>query len=75
MKVSQNGPTPGNIFGDAHGSLTQQMYTLAGTYRIVEGEVPVELVAGARYNALNVPPLLALTTSSLLCSNRKGTSR
>jgi predicted porin len=32
---------------------TQQLYQLGGTYRVNEGEVPVDLVLGARYFYLN----------------------
>jgi hypothetical protein len=44
---------------DANLDETQQMYQLSGTYRVNEGEVPVDLVLGARYFYLNTT--LALT--------------
>jgi len=52
LHLSHSEPTPQQGFGDAHLDLTQQLYSVAGTYRAAQGETPVDLVAGARYNYL-----------------------
>ena len=45
MKVGTSGGTPGIAFGEAQGDMTQQVYSIAGTYRMGT----VDLLAGIRY--------------------------
>jgi opacity protein-like surface antigen len=50
LKVSDDGSTPGPLFGDLDVDVIQQLYEFAGTYRVVQGRSTVDLVGGARYN-------------------------
>jgi hypothetical protein len=49
LNLSESAPTPGASFGDAKVDLTQQFYSLGGTYRVTRGKVPVDLLVGVRY--------------------------
>jgi len=60
LKATDSTATPGPVFGNAEGEFTQQMYGLAGTYRVVQGTAPVDLLVGARY--LGVDATLKLTS-------------
>jgi len=51
MKLSDSGTTP---IGRIDGDVTQQMYSLAGAYRVASGTVNVDLLAGARYNKVKL---------------------
>jgi len=47
--LSNAAPTPATGFGEANVDMTQKFYALAGTYRLTQGKVPVDLVVGVRY--------------------------
>ena len=47
--LSDTLPTPDPVFGDATVGLTEQVYSFAGTYRVREGDVAVDVALGARY--------------------------
>ena len=68
MKLSQTKPAPAPGFGDIHAKPTQQAYTLAGTWRAVEGNVPVDVVGGLRVNDLKLD--LDLSSSVLAPQGR-----
>jgi opacity protein-like surface antigen len=53
VELTETTPTPEEVFGDAEVSMTQQMYTAAGTIRVSSGKAPVDIVVGARYNDLS----------------------
>jgi opacity protein-like surface antigen len=53
VDLAETTPTPQDVFGDAEVSMTQQMYTAAGTLRVSSGKAPVDIVIGARYNDLS----------------------
>jgi hypothetical protein len=47
MKVTDGGDTPGRAFGEAHASMTQQMYSGAAIWRV--SPAAVDLLLGVRY--------------------------
>jgi len=49
MDLSDTAPTPDDVYGDADVGLTQQMYSAAGTYRVTDGKVPIDILGGLRY--------------------------
>jgi opacity protein-like surface antigen len=49
INLSETEPTPDSLFGDAKVDLTQQLYTLYGTWRVVDGKTTLDLMGGARY--------------------------
>jgi opacity protein-like surface antigen len=49
IDLSETEPTPDALFGDAKVDLTQQMYTLYGTWRVVDGRTTLDVMGGARY--------------------------
>ena len=51
--LSKTEPTPEAVFGDARVDLGQQIYSLAGTWRVSGGRAPVTLYGGARYVGLD----------------------
>jgi len=74
VNVSDKGTVSGAVGFNVltgHGSVTQQTYSLGASYRAVEGESPVDLLAGLRLNSvqwdidvtLSVPVLPALDRS------------
>jgi len=63
MQLSQTKPAPHNFLGDVHARPKQQAYTLAATWRAVDGDIPVDLVGGARVNDLKLD--LDLSASAL----------
>ncbi len=48
-KLSADADTPGPAFGDVDVEVTHQFYSLAGTYRVINGRAPIDLLAGIRY--------------------------
>jgi hypothetical protein len=54
MQLTQTKPAPLPGFGDVHAKVTQQAYTAAATWRAIDGDVPVDLVAGARTNYIKL---------------------
>jgi opacity protein-like surface antigen len=54
VSLSDSVPTPNSLYGNAQINLTEQIYSLAGTYRVSEGQVPVDLVGGLRYVNLDI---------------------
>lgn len=50
--VSQSEPTSNALFGEAGASFVQQMYTGVATYRILDGNLALDLLLGARYSSL-----------------------
>jgi len=68
MQLSQSKEAPLPGFGDIHAKPTQQAYTLAGTWRAVEGDVPVDIVGGVRVNDLKLD--LDLSSSVLAPQGR-----
>ena len=68
LQLSQTKQAPFAGFGDIHAKPTQQMYTFAGTWRAVEGRVPVDVVAGVRTNDIKLD--LAMSSSALAPQGR-----
>ena len=68
MQLTQSKPAPLPVFGDVHARVTQQAYTVAATWRAVEGEVPIDLVGGVRTNYLKLD--LDLSASALAPQGR-----
>ena len=66
LSKTQQAPLPG--LGDVHAKPTQQMYTFAGTWRAVEGEIPVDIVAGVRSNDVKLD--LAVSSSAFAPEGR-----
>jgi len=62
MDLSQSTPTPQAAFGDADGSLNEQLYTGLASYRVLDGNVAVDVFAGPRYVSLDAD--LTLTSGS-----------
>ena len=52
-RLSDTVPTPNNAFGDADTQLTDQFYTLAGTYRSMDSKTVLDIVYGTRYSSLS----------------------
>lgn len=48
-ELSPSAKTPGPLFGEAKLDLVQQIYSLAGAYRVVDGPALLDVVAGLRY--------------------------
>lgn len=63
IKLSDTQATPNQLFGDAKIEMQQQTYSLAGAYRVLEGDVAVDVNLGARYWDVN--PELELTPGTL----------
>ena len=69
IKLSDDASTPaGVLYSSVHGEMTQQLYTIAGTYRYVTGPTTLSLVGGARYVAAKAE--LSLVPDSTNTRNR-----
>ena len=68
MQLKQTRPASVPLFGDVHATVTQQAYTVAATWRAVEGNAPVDLVGGVRTNYLKLD--LDLSSSALAPQGR-----
>ena len=68
MQLTQTKPASVPLFGDVHAKVAQQAYTVAATWRAVDGEVPIDLVGGARTNYLKLD--LDLAASALAPQGR-----
>ena len=68
MQLSQTKPAPAGFLGDVHAKPVQQAYTIAGTWRVVDGNAPVDLVAGVRTNYIKLD--LDLSSSALAPQGR-----
>jgi hypothetical protein len=51
--VSGSHATPNGLFGDGDASIKQQLYTGLATYRVLPGDVAVDVFAGPRYANLS----------------------
>ena len=63
ISLTKTVPTPGNMFGDLKAGITPSGFSLAGTYRALEGQAALDLVGGLRYT--NVAADLELTSGTL----------
>lgn len=68
MQLSQTKPAPHNFLGDVHAKPTQQAYTIAGTWRAIEGNAPVDILGGIRTNYIKLD--LDLSASALAPQGR-----
>src|ERR1043166_9692144 len=68
MQLSKSTPAPAGFLGDVHTRSTQQAYTIAGAWRAVDGNVPIDLVGGVRTNYLKLD--LDLSASALAPQGR-----
>lgn len=68
LKLSQTKEAPLPGFGDVHATPTQQAYTIAGTWRVADGAVPVDIVGGIRTNDVKLD--LDLSSSVLAPQGR-----
>ena len=62
-KFSADADTPGPLFGKGTVDFVQQLYSLAGAYRLVEGHAPIDVLGGLRY--VYVKPDVGLTAGLL----------
>lgn len=53
VKVQDTKTAPNPAFGDAEADVVQQMYSAAGTYRVLEGTTSVDVLVGARYEYIS----------------------
>jgi opacity protein-like surface antigen len=63
-------PTPGDIFGDLKAGIKLGVFSLAGTFRAVEGKAAVDVVGGVRY--VNFTADLELTSG--IYAGRQGSA-
>ena len=68
MKVGDSAGTPGAIFGEVQGDMTQQLYSFAGTYRVGS----VDLLAGLRYTRIKADLVI---TSGVMSGRRANSTR
>ncbi len=68
MQLDQEHPAQYGFLGDVQARVTQQAYTAAATWRVVEGPSPVDLFLGARSSDLKVD--LNVTPSVLAPAGR-----
>lgn len=64
VKLSTSSPSTIGPFGNVDMRYEQQLWTFAGSYRVAEDAVVVDLMGGARY--IHVNPDVTLPTASLL---------
>jgi hypothetical protein len=53
VDLSASKPTPNGLFGNADVSLTDQIYTALGMYRVSDGKCKVDVLFGPRYSSLD----------------------
>jgi len=53
VSLSDSQPTPNSLFGDAEVDLVQELYTFAGSYRVIDGKTSLDVIVGARYTNLS----------------------
>jgi hypothetical protein len=69
--LSETEPTPNNLYGDAEVGITQQLYSIGGTYRVAEGKTSVDLLGGVRYGDISADLEL---TSGIAAGRKAGDS-
>ena len=69
-RLSEDGDTSGPAFGDADVEVTHQFYSFAGTLRVLDGNAPLDLLAGIRY--VHAKPAVDLNAGLLPARSRSG---
>ena len=68
MQLHQTHPAPRGFLGDVDAKVTQQVYSIAGSWRVDQGGEPIDLFAGVRTNYIKVN--LDLSSSAMAPAGR-----